>query len=204
MLLDPQKLELPQVYRLLTSAVVPRPIAWVSTVSEDGIYNLAPFSYFMAITHDPPTIAVSCNWRRATDKRKDTLANIEANGEFVLNVVTDETVEKMNQTSGEYPPDVDEFAVSGLTPVASEIVRPPRVAEAPVQMECKLEKVIYIGREGHQAGLIIGQIVLWHVRDDLLTAQGVIDPHKLHPVGRLSGNLYSRTHDLFEFARPQV
>lgn len=204
MRIDPQTLELRQVYQLLTSTVVPRPIAWVSSVAEDGSLNLAPFSYFMAITHDPPLIAFAANWRRTTNNRKDTLANIEATGEFVLNVVTDETVEKMNQTSGEYSAEVDEFEVAGLTPVAASVVRPPRVAEAPVQMECKLEQVVYLGRDTTPTGLVIGRIVMWHVRDDLLTPEGVVDPHKLQPVGRLSGNYYSHIHDLFAFARPKV
>jgi flavin reductase (DIM6/NTAB) family NADH-FMN oxidoreductase RutF len=203
MTIDPANLQLREVYQLLIGSVVPRPIAWISSVAPDGTYNLAPFSYFMGITHDPPTFAISCNWRRTTDSPKDTLANIEAAREFVINIVDEQIAPKMNLTSGEYPADVDEFAVAGLTPAMGEAVNVPRVAEAPISIECKLEQIVYVGREGAQSGLVIGQGVIWHVRDDLITPKGGIDVGKLQAVGRLSGNFYTTTRDLFEMERPK-
>src|SRR5213082_3366528 len=134
------------MYKLLISSVVPRPIAWVSSVDAAGVRNLAPFSYFMAITDDPPTIAFSSSFRGAgTDGKKDTLRNVEATREFVVNVVDDALAEPMNLTSGDYPPEVDEFAVTGLTAAASAKVKPPRVADAPISMECRLVRIIPVG-----------------------------------------------------------
>jgi flavin reductase (DIM6/NTAB) family NADH-FMN oxidoreductase RutF len=203
MIIDPTSLQLREVYQLVIGSVVPRPIAWVSTVAPDGTYNLAPFSYFMGITHDPPTFAISCNWRRATESPKDTLANIQAAREFVINIVNEEIAPKMNLTSGEYPANVDEFKLAGLTPVPGQVVNVPYVAEAPISIECKLEQIVYVGRTGAQSGLVIGQGLIWHVRDDLLTPKGSIDVGKLHAVGRLSGSFYSRTRNLFEMERPK-
>lgn len=198
MQLDPQTLESTAVYKLLISSVVPRPIAWVSSVDADGVRNLAPFSYFMAITDTPPTIAFSCS-ARGTGK-KDTLRNVEATGEFVVNICDDDRAEQMNLTSGDYPPEVDEFAVTGLTPVPSALVKAPRVAEAPINMECKLVRILPVGRK---ANLILGEIVQWHVRDDVYdAATGRLDMHRLRPVGRLCGNLYSHIHQIFEMKRP--
>jgi flavin reductase (DIM6/NTAB) family NADH-FMN oxidoreductase RutF len=195
--LDPTTLESTAVYKLLISSVVPRPIAWVSSVDPAGVPNVAPFSYFMAITDQPPTIAFSCSPRAAG--KKDTLANIEAAREFVVNIVDDDRAEQMNLTSGDYAPDVDEFALVKLTAAQSAIVKAPRVAEAPINMECKLVQIIPVGK----ASLILGQVVQWHVRDDVYdTATGRLDMHKLKPVGRLTGNLYSHIHEIFEMKRP--
>jgi flavin reductase (DIM6/NTAB) family NADH-FMN oxidoreductase RutF len=195
--LDPQTLASTAVYKLLISSVVPRPIAWVSSVDADGVANLAPFSYFMAITDDPPTIAFSCSPRAG--QRKDTLRNVEAMGEFVVNIVDDDRAEQMNLSSGDYPPEADEFALTGLTPAPSLVVKPPRVAEAPINMECRVVRILPVGK----AHLTLGQIVQWHVRDDIYdAATGRLDMHRLRPVGRLTGNLYSHIHDIFEMKRP--
>jgi len=195
--LDPQSLDPTAVYKLVISSVVPRPIAWVSSVDGDGVPNLAPFSYFMAITHEPPTIAFSCS-PRATAK-KDTLRNVEATGEFVVNICDDDTAEAMNLSSGDFPPEVDEFAVTKLTPARSALVKAPRVAEAPINMECRLDRIIPVGK----ASLVLGQVVQWHVRDDVYdAATGRLDMHKLKPLGRLTGNLYSHIHQIFEMKRP--
>ncbi len=202
MIIDPLQMPSRDAYQLLIGSVVPRPIAWVSTVAPDGTYNLAPFSFFMAITGDPPTLAVANNWRRNIGK-KDTLSNIEATGEFVINVATEDTQEQMNASSAEVDPEVDEFEQTGLTPVPAQLVRAPRVLESPINIECRLKQVVYVGREGAQAGLIIGEAILWHVRDDLLTAQNTIDVTKLHAIGRLSYSYYTRTNDLFEMIRPK-
>ena len=197
MQLDPETLESTAVYKLLISSVVPRPIAWVSTVDAAGLPNLAPFSYFMAITDSPPTIAFSCSPRAGA--RKDTLRNVEAAGEFVVNIVDDDRAEQMNLTSGEYPPEVDEFALTRLTAVPSVKVKAPRVAEAPINMECKVVRILPVGK----AHLTLGEVVQWHVRDDIYdAATGRLDMHKLKPVGRLMGNLYSHIHEIFEMKRP--
>ena len=194
---DPRTLSSTAVYKLLISSVVPRPIAWVSSVDADGVGNLAPFSYFMAITDEPPTIAFSCSPRAGN--RKDTLRNVEATGEFVVNVVDDDRAEQMNLSSGDYPPEVDEFALTRLTPAPSVVVKAPRVAEAPISMECKVVRILPVGR----AHLTLGEIVQWHVRDDVYdAATGRLDMHRLRPVGRLTGNLYSHIHDIFEMKRP--
>lgn len=202
MILDPATMRPRDAYQLMISSVVPRPIAWVSSMAEDGTLNLAPFSFFMGLTGDPPMLAFSVNRRRGS--KKDTLSNIEALGEFVINLVTEEIGTQMNETSTEFGPDRDEFDHAGLTPVPSQMVKPPRVAESPVNMECKLDKVIFVGREGAETGLIIGQVVLWHVRDDLVLPNQAIDIHKLHAIGRMSAHFYSTTNEIFEMVRPPL
>jgi flavin reductase (DIM6/NTAB) family NADH-FMN oxidoreductase RutF len=189
------------VYKLLIGCVVPRPIAWVSTVGPDGVRNLAPFSFFMGVCPDPPTIAFSCGPRDGA--KKDTVRNLEHTGDFVVNVVDDANAEPMNLTSGEYAADVDEFGIARLTAVPSTRVRAPRVAEAPVSMECRVAQVLSVGRGPHS--LVLGEIVQFHFRDDVFDpATGRIDMHRLRPVGRLAGNLYARVHDIFEMKRPSA
>ena len=139
MKIDPKTFE--NFYRVLTGVVVPRPIAFVSTQSPDGIDNLAPYSFFNAVAYDPPTVVFSSS-RRVEHKSKDTLRNIEETGEFVVNIVVDDIAEAMNATAAEYPEDVDEFDIARLTAVPSDIVKPPRVAESPVNMECRLNQVV--------------------------------------------------------------
>ncbi|MEH1920306.1 flavin reductase family protein [Nostoc sp.] len=200
MIIDPSQNDPRNTYQLLVGSVVPRPIAWVSTIASDGTPNVAPFSFFMGVTANPPTLAISTGLRRGV--KKDTLLNVEQSGELVVNIVVEELGEQMNTTSGDFPPDVDEFQVAGLTPAPSKLVRPPRVAESPINIECVLKQVVYVGNEGSQSGLIIAEAVLWHIRDDLLTPQNTIDAAKLHAIGRLSGNWYTRTQDLYEITRP--
>jgi len=187
-------------YRVLTGVVVPRPIAFVSTVSDNGSFNLAPFSFFNAVASNPPTIVFSCS-RYTAGKSKDTLVNIEQTGEFVVNVVVDDIAEAMNRTAAEYPTGVSEFEIAGLTPVPSDLVKAPRVAESPVNMECQLRQVISLGEGEHQHGLVIGEVVLMHVRDDILNGHRV-NHHILKPTGRLAGNMYCHTSDVFEMVRP--
>jgi flavin reductase (DIM6/NTAB) family NADH-FMN oxidoreductase RutF len=153
----------------------------------------------MAITDEPPTIAFSCS-PRAGDL-KDTLRNVETTGAFVVNIVDDERAEQMNLSSGDYPPETDEFTVTGLTPAPSVVVKAPRVAEAPINMECTVVRILPVGK----AHLVLGQVVQWHVRDDVYdAATGRLDMHRLRPVGRLTGNLYSHIHDIFEMKRPSA
>jgi flavin reductase (DIM6/NTAB) family NADH-FMN oxidoreductase RutF len=205
---DPQVIDSAAMYKLLIGSVVPRPIAWVSSVDADGVRNLAPFSYFMAITHDPPTIAFSSGPRGADvgggiRGKKDTLHNVEVTREFVVNVVDDALAEAMNVTSGDYAADVDEFARAGLATAPGVKVRVPRVAAAPVSMECRLAQIIPVGNLPHH--LIVGEIVHVHVRDDVFDpATGRLDMHRLKPVGRLAGHLYTHVHDIFEMKRPAV
>ena len=202
--IDPRGVDSTAVYKLLISSVVPRPIAWVSTVDALGSRNVAPFSFFMAITDDPPTIAFSSSPRPAATgalRPKDTLRNVEATGSFVVNVVDDALAEQMNLTSGEYPPEVDEFELAGLDAAPCVKVSAPRVAQAPVSMECRLVQTIPVGNAPHH--LVIGEIVYFHVRDDVYDPRtGRLDMHRLRPVGRLAGNLYSHMHDIFEMKRP--
>jgi len=198
MIIDPQSFE--GFNRVLTGVVVPRPIAFVSTMSKDGLINLAPYSFFNAVAYDPPTIVFSSS-RHAGDKRKDTLAHIEETGEFVVNIVVDDIAEAMNRTAAEYPSEVSEFEIAGLTPAPSQQVKPPRVAESPVNMECRLLQVVPLGQGDHQHGLVIGQIVLMHIRDDIIEGHR-INHQRLKPTGRLAGNMYCHTSEVFEMVRP--
>jgi flavin reductase (DIM6/NTAB) family NADH-FMN oxidoreductase RutF len=203
---DPQIIGTEAMYKLMIGCVVPRPIAWVSSVDANGVANLAPFSYFMAITHDPPTIAFSSSPRALAGGargKKDTLRNVEATREFVVNVVDDALAEQMNVTSGDYGPDVDEFVQAGLEVAPSLKVKAPRVAAAPINMECRVVQIIPVGNL--PSNLVIGEIVQLHFRDDVYDpATGRLDMHRLRPVGRLAGHLYTHVHEIFEMKRPAV
>lgn len=201
MKIDPREVGFQDVYKLLIGAVVPRPIAWVSTVGEDGVYNVAPFSFFTVICADPPTLCFSIA-RRAGEK-KDTIRNIEYAGDFVVNVVTEDLAEAMNVSCGDYAPEVDEFQMARLTPVAGEKVKSPRVAESPISMECKLTQVLEFGKAPNVNSLTIGEVVYFHVKDEFLY-DGKIDQEKLKPVGRLAGDLYTRSRQIFDMKRPRV
>ena len=185
---------------VLTGVVVPRPIALISSVSPEGLVNLAPFSFFNAVSYSPPTVVVAIS-RSAGWKPKDTLANIEATGEFVIAVVVDDIAEAMNSTAAEYPADVDEFEVAGLTATPADVVKAPLVSESPVNMECRLKQVVSIGDDTDGHGLVIGEIVLMHVRDDIIDGHR-INHDRLHPTGRLAGNMYCHTADTFQMVRP--
>src|SRR5215475_11913736 len=199
MQIDPQTAPQQSIYKLLIGCVVPRPIAWVSSLSEDGVPNLAPFSFFMAVCNDPPTVAFASG-RRAGNK-KDTVRNIEYTQDFVVNLVDEALAEQMNLSSADYPLEVDEFAVTGLTAAASVKVKAPRVAEAPINMECRVVQILPVGHGPHT--LVLGEIVQFHIRDNLYNpATGRIDMYHLHPVGRLAGELYTHVHDIFEMKRP--
>lgn len=156
MIIDPLNFE--GFNRVLTGVVVPRPIAFVSSISAGGLVNLAPYSFFNGVSYNPPNIVFSSS-RYVGEKEKDTLSNIEETGEFVVNVVVDAIADTMNRTAAEYPAEAVELEIAGLTPVSSQIVRAPRVAESPVNMECWLNQVVAIGESLHQHGLVIGEIV---------------------------------------------
>lgn len=201
MIVDPASTPASQVYKLLIGAVVPRPIAFVSTVSPEGARNLAPFSFFNAICGEPPVICFSTAMR---EPRKDTYVNIQAMGEFVVNIVSEEIAERMNLTSGEYPMGADEFEISGLTPVPSDLVRPPRVLESPVNLECRLMQIVDVSTRPRGASLILGEVIRFHVDDRVVDQSFRIDPEKLRAVGRMGANDYCRTRDRFEMIRPKL
>jgi flavin reductase (DIM6/NTAB) family NADH-FMN oxidoreductase RutF len=203
--IDPAHCEARQVYKLMTGLIVPRPVALVSTVDREGLCNLAPFSFFSGVGANPPTVlfcpAVRSPRGNAADIRKDTLRNVEETGEFVINVVSGELAQAANATAAEVPHDVDEFELAGLTPLASLAVRPPRVAESPAQMECKLLQVIYTSREPGGGVIVLGQILRFHLREELFD-DFRIDPAALDAVGRMAGNTWTRTRDRIELIRP--
>jgi flavin reductase (DIM6/NTAB) family NADH-FMN oxidoreductase RutF len=195
---DPATLSSDAAYAWQAATILPRPIAWTSTLNEDGSANLAPFSFFTGVSSDPPTCLI-CVSRRKRQK-KDTWRNIERTGEYVIHVVNDALGAQMNATSREFPYGTDEIAELGLTKVTSERVAPPRIAEAPVAMECRLDRIVEVGREG--TAIIIGEILLWHVRDELIV-NGRLDPGRLDAIGRMAGSGYARTRDRFDLPRPK-
>ncbi|HKO04273.1 MAG TPA: flavin reductase family protein [Candidatus Acidoferrales bacterium] len=202
MVVDPATAEPGNVYKLLIGAIVPRPIAFVSSLSADGIPNLAPFSFFTAISANPPVVCFSPMIRSSDLAHKDTLNNIEATREFVVNIVSEEFAEKMNICSGEYPPEVDEFQVSGLTPVPSDLVKPARVKESHVNMECRLVQVVRVSEKLLGGSIVLGEVVRFHV-DDAIVEDFRIEPEKLRAIGRMGGSTYARTTDRFELRRPK-
>ena len=187
--------------QVLTGVVVPRPIAFVSTISDLGNVNLSPYSFFNAVSYDPPLIIFSSSKFTSDGKLKDSLSNIEQNGEFVVNIVNENIVEAMNTTAAEYPEDVNEFDIANLTQIDSDLVKPPRLSESPVNMECKLERIITLGTETHPQGLVIGEIIQLHIDDEIISGHR-INHEKLKPVGRLAGKMYTHTYDVFELMRP--
>jgi flavin reductase (DIM6/NTAB) family NADH-FMN oxidoreductase RutF len=203
LVLDPRASNYQDVYKILIGAIVPRPIAFVSTISPEGIRNLAPFSFFTAISANPPVICFCPTRKSGPEPLKDTLRNITATREFVVNVVSEEIAEQMNVTSGDFAANVDEFEAAGLTPIPSDLVKPSRVAESHVHMECKLYLTIEISDLPGGGNLVIGQVVRLHV-DDAYVDNFKIDPDKLRAIGRMGGNSYARTTDRFDMIRPKV
>ena len=196
MIIDPKTFE--RFNAVLTGVIVPRPIAFVSTVSHSGEVNLAPYSFFNAVSYKNVVFSSS---RNVGNKSKDTLRNIEETGEFVVNIVVDPIAEAMNATAAEFPEGEDEFGIAGLTHAPSEIVKAPRVAESPVNIECKLDQIVQLGSGDHEHGLVIGEILLMHVRDEIIDGHR-IDQAKLMTTGRMAGNMYCRTGERYEMVRP--
>lgn len=190
--LDPQDWPARQVYFLMTGLVVPRPIAWVSTRGEGGVRNVAPHSYFNVVAHEPPHVVFS------SSREKDTLRNIRATGEFVVNLVSMGVVEEMNFTATDFPPDEDEFTWAGLTEVPSELVAAPRVGEAKAHLECRAVEEVAAGN-GH---IVVGEVVHVHV-DPSVWRDGRVDPELLDPVCRLAGTRYARLGEIFKLPRPR-
>ena len=200
--LDPGQIAFNDIYKLMIGVIVPRPIAFVSSIDAAGVRNLAPFSYFTACSSNPPVVCFCTSVRAEPRPHKDTLRNIEATGEFVVNIVSEEFAEKMNMCSADVPPEVDEFVLSGLTPLASDLVKPPRVAESKAQMECRLHQIVRVSDKPGGGILVLGEIVRFHVLEELLDGFRV-DPDKLNAIGRMGGPSYVRTHDRFNMERPK-
>jgi len=206
---DPATISPDAQYFWQAATILPRPIAWTSTLNEDGSANLAPFSFFTGVSADPPTCLICVSRRKrqpdGTRPPKDTWRNIERTGEFVIHVVNDALGHQMNATSRDFPYGSDELAAVGLTKVASDRVAPPRIGEAPVAMECRLDRIVEIGRAGAagtSSAVIIGEILLWHVRDELVV-EGRLDLGRLDAIGRMGGPTYARTRDRFDMQRPK-
>lgn len=184
MMIDPVTLDATSNYKLLIGSILPRAIAWVSTESKDGVANLAPISFFTAVGRKPPMVSISLQPRSDGVTLKDTFINIRDTGEFVVNVVNLELAHAMHRTAVEFPSDVDEFDAVGLEKAASIAVHPPRVKNAPIAMECKVHRIIPIGDEGDH--VVFGEVVRFHIRDDLHLDRGRIDTAGLQAVGRLA------------------
>ncbi len=199
--IDIKDLSPKEIYKLMTSIIVPRPIAWISTISKDGIYNLAPFSYFAGVSSDPPLLMISIG-KKDKKNKKDTWQNIEDTGEFVVNMVTKELLEKMNVSSVAFEPEIDEFEKAGLTAVAGDIVKAPLVAESPVNVECEKFEILEIGK----MGIIFGKVLKIHVADEILNEKGYVDTTKLEIVGRLGGANYCivSKENTIEVRRPDL
>jgi len=199
---EPKDLKVPEVHKLLLGGVAPRPIAFVSTISADGVNNLSPFSFFNAFGANPPIVAFSPSRRGRDASLKDTYNNLLATKECVIQSVTHSMIEQVSLASTEFPPEYDEFIKSGLTPIDSDLVKPKRVNESPFQMECKVLEIKSFGNGGASANMAICEVLKFHVAEDLFI-NGIIDPVKIDLVARMSGDFYSRAgSDLFVLKMP--
>jgi flavin reductase (DIM6/NTAB) family NADH-FMN oxidoreductase RutF len=204
--IDPAQHKVGEIYKLMVGLIVPRPVALVSTIDRDGVPNLAPFSFFNGVGSNPP-IVLFCPTLRSpgsshADDRKDTLRNVEQTGEFVINVVSHAIADASNQTAADVAPEVDEFLLAGLTAIPSIAVRPPRVAESPAQMECKLTQIVFTGQGAGSGVVVLGEVLRFHVNAEL-EENFRIDPVALDAVGRMAGNTWSTTRDRFDLIRPK-
>lgn len=202
--LDPKELTVQRLHQLLLGAIGPRPIAFASTLDADGNANLAPFSFFNVFSANPPILVFSPARSGRTGQSKDTFNNAKAVPEVVINVVNYNMVHQMSLASSPYAPGVDEFIKAGFTPLASEKVAPFRVAQAPVQFECKVNQIIELGQEGGAGNLIICEVLQLHIQEELLNENGLIDQHKIDLVARMGGDWYCRanTTSMFEIKKP--
>ncbi|KHE72801.1 flavin reductase family protein [Halobacillus sp. BBL2006] len=175
--------------KLIKGAVVPRPIAWVSSVSASGVRNLAPFSFFTVASMDPITLCFSVG---SLDREKDTLANVKEKKQFVVNIVSESLANQMHESSKAYSPEEDEFTIAGTRVDDAEFVHVPKVAEAPVSMECELDRVIELGSNS----LILGKVIGYHIKNEIYMEKDKVNPHKLKPVGRMAGD-YSYIREFY-------
>jgi len=195
---DPQVLHPRETYRLLTSLVVPRPIAWVSTISANDVPNLAPFSFFNAVAGSPPTVMISVGKR--SGGLKDTLRNLQETGEFVVNLAGQGLAQALNISSASVDYGVDEFELAGLEKAASVKVRPPRVAQAAAALEARVTQMVPV--TGSAYTMVLGQVVYYHIREELLDPEGWVNAVKLDPLLRLGGSQYAHLGKVFEMPRP--
>ena len=203
--LDPKELPQPKLHQYLLGAIGPRPIAFASTLDAEGRPNLAPYSFFNVFSSNPPILIFSPARRGRDNTTKHTLENALVNRECVINIVNYAMVEQMSLASTEYPEGVSEFAKSGLTPSASEVVKPFRVKEAPVQFECKINDVVALGTQGGAGNLVICEVVRIHVSEDILDEDGRISPVKIDQVARMGGHFYTRANQgLFQLPQPMT
>jgi len=198
--IDPEELDPREAYRIMISIVVPRPIAWVSTIGADGSVNLAPFSFFNGVAGRPPTVMISIG--RRAGNRKDTLRNAQETGEFVVHLVNRAMAEAMIYTSGDWDYEANEFELAGLATAPSVVVRPPRIANAPIAMEAKVTQIVPV--EGTTSTMILGRIVRYHLQDGLLRSNGLVDAVRLDPIARLGGDEHATLGQVFEMFRPKV
>ena len=192
---DPAALSAREAYRLMISCIIPRPIAFVTTLSREGVTNLAPFSFFNGVSSDPPVVSIAVATKRDGSK-KDTWRNIEETGEYVINVVVPELMDAVIIGARELPHNVSELDLAGVPTLPSVQVKPPRLAGSPINLECTLLKIV----EVEETGLILGRVVMVHAKDEILDG-GRVDPRRLTFVGRLGDDLYCRVNDLFERKR---
>jgi flavin reductase (DIM6/NTAB) family NADH-FMN oxidoreductase RutF len=188
------------LYRLMTSVIVPRPIALVATRDIDGVANLAPFSFFNGVSDRPPTLAFSVGSREGV--QKDTTRNIETHPEFIVHLVGEDLVTRMNSASADYPHHVDEFEAAGFQKTPGTIVNVPRAVEAPVALECRLVMIVPIGRPPLITSHIIGEIIYWHLAESIWAGADRVITHPMQPIGRLGPAEYARLHDRFMLPRP--
>ncbi|MES2430211.1 MAG: flavin reductase family protein [Bacteroidota bacterium] len=202
--IDPKNLSTREIANFLTSAIVPRPIAFVSTIDKDGVPNLSPFSFFNAFSNVPPILVFSPAKSALTGNLKDTYHNVKAIPECVIHIANYAMVEQLSVTSGLYPSGVNEFLKGGFTEEKSTLVRPPRIKEAPIAFECSVKQIIELGENGGAGNLIICEIIMIHHNEELADANGNIIPEKLDPIARLGYNYYSRisANDIFETPKP--
>ena len=202
--INPADIDTRTRHRYLLGAIGPRPIAFVSTVDENGVHNLAPFSFFNVFSANPPILVFSPARSGRTGNTKDTYNNVKQVPEAVVNIVNYDIVTQMSLASSPFPPEVDEFEKSGLTPIESELVKPMRVKEAPVQFECKVKEVVELGHEGGSGNLVICEVVMMHFKESILDDQQMVDQQKIDLVARMGGNWYCRAdkNSMFEIAKP--
>ena len=198
--IDPSELSGRDTYRLLISAIIPRPIAWVSTLGRDGTLNLAPYSFFNGVAGNPPTVMFSVEQRAG--QPKDTLRNVEETGECVVNLADRALAESMVKTAGEWDYEVNEFKEAGLKTIPSMAVKPPRVANAPIAMETKLVQLVPVPNS--HSTLVLARVVRFHIREGLLLPKGTVDPVKFDPVARLGSADYTTLNEIITILRPQV
>ncbi len=202
--INPKELPIPKLHQILLGAIGPRPIAFASTIDADGNHNLSPFSFFNVFSANPPILIFSPARSGRTNETKDTYKNVKAVPEVVINIVNYDIVQQMSLSSSPYAPNVDEFVKAGFTALESDLVKPRRVAESPVQFECKVNEVIELGDQGGAGNLIICEVVKIHIAEEVLDANGLIDQHKINLVARMGGNWYVHANDksMFEVVKP--